>query len=94
MEARVASLNQLALQNGVRGLTAKNELLQLQQQDQTAINRLEVTLAAAQRRSSKVDAKVALEKVREVEALAEKKRIQMGRDSLRQRAAIFLNKGN
>jgi hypothetical protein len=38
---------------GVKGLAAKNELEQLDREDPTAMNRLELTLQAAKRRAAR-----------------------------------------
>jgi len=52
-EKKIAALQKKAEAGGVKGMAAKNELIILEQGDQTEINRLELTLMAAKRRANR-----------------------------------------
>ena len=52
-EAKIKTLTAKALLPGVKGLTAKNEIAQLNTRNQTDMNRLEITLNAAKRKAMK-----------------------------------------
>jgi hypothetical protein len=93
-EAKVADLSAKAAGGGVKGLTAKAELLQLGAMDTTNENRVEITLNAAKRRAGKECASVVLEKQKKAE---EQQILQKRRDSrlaLAERAKMFESKAN
>jgi len=52
-ENRTKELNQKASQGGVKGMAAKNEIIQMEKEDTTELNRLELTLNAAKKKASK-----------------------------------------
>ena len=52
-DAKAKSLKEKSKLGGVRGLTAKTELRELENEDMTDMNRIELSLAAAQRRKAK-----------------------------------------
>jgi len=59
-EAKIKELEVKAAAGGVRGLAAGNEIKQMESQDLTAMNKMEITLNAAKRRSGTTSADVAL----------------------------------
>lgn len=90
--ALINELEKKIAQGGVKGLTAKNELFQLESQDKTEMNRVELTLQAAKRRSSKNSGEVALQKAKEQEEFERQQKLQESRNKLAARAAAFENK--
>jgi len=96
-QERMDSLREKSKLSGVKGLTAKNELLQMEAKDTTDMNRLEITLQAAKRKaireggsSSSADALKAEKEKSEAE---EKKKRLDSRSRLAARAAMFESKG-
>lgn len=90
---RIQELEEISSKPGVKGLTAKNELIQLHSQDLTEMNRVELTLAAAKRRSKKtcgLEALKSRKKQEEERQLAEK---AASRAKLQARAALFERSG-
>lgn len=88
----VKELQAKVAQGGVKGLAAKNELFQLDSQDKTEMNRVELTLSAAKRRSSKNSGEVALAKAQQQEEELRQQKQQESRNKLAARAAAFENK--
>lgn len=89
-EAHVKALQEKAALGGVKGLAANNELIQLENEDKTEMNRVEITLAAAKRRGSSGSEELVRKKAQEE---ADKKaKEQESRNKLKQRAAMFENK--
>jgi hypothetical protein len=60
-ESKVRDLEGKAAAGGVRGLAAGNEIKQMESQDLTAMNKMEITLNAAKRRSGTASGDVALQ---------------------------------
>jgi hypothetical protein len=85
----VKSLEDLAEKGGVKGLAAKNELEQLNQEDQTEMNRMEITLNAARRRAALGSGEIALQKKQKEEEAAAKKKMAESRERLAAKAALF-----
>lgn len=83
------SLEEKAAKGGVRGMTAKNELAQLDAQDGTELRRLELTLEAAKKKGAKNSGAEALEakKKAEIKAMADKR--AASRRKLAERAKMF-----
>lgn len=52
-EAKVKSFEEKVKLGGIKGMAAQNELEQLQKQDMTELNRIELTLSAAKRKCAK-----------------------------------------
>jgi len=88
----VKDLTNKAEQGGVKGLAAKNELFQLESQDKTETNRLELTLDAAKRKASKFSGAIALEKKQAAEQAAKDAAAAESRAKLAARAKAFENK--
>eukprot|EP00727_Mastigamoeba_balamuthi_P010365 m51a1_g5951 hypothetical protein (263) ;mRNA; f:138249-139458 len=86
---KIRDLNDKAAQGGVKGRAAENELKQMESQDQTAMNRLEVTLNAAKRKAGKESGEVALQKKKKIEEDEAKKKAAESRAALKARAAAF-----
>jgi len=59
-ESKLKGLETTAAAGGVKGLAAGNEIKQMESQDLTAMNKMEITLNAAKRRSGTTSADVAL----------------------------------
>ena len=73
-------------------MTAKNELAQMQAQDQTEVNRMEATLNAAKRRAAKKSGEMALENKKKTKEEEEKKAREESRARLKARAALWEQK--
>ena len=91
--ARLKKLSKKALLPGVKGLTAKNEIAQINAQGKTEMNRLEITLNAAKRRAMRKGgggnaADVLASKQKKAEAAAKQAR-KDARAKLKARAAMF-----
>jgi hypothetical protein len=88
-EEKIKNLQQKAALGGVKGLTAQAELLQIGAQDQTGENRVEITLKAAQRRSSGVSAEQTLKQKQELEEKSQLEKRRASRAALAAKAAQF-----
>jgi F actin bundling C terminal len=86
---RLHSLEEKAAGGGVRAMSAKNELAQLNAADVTEMNRLEITLNAAKRRAGKQSGEAALREKKNQQAAAEKTSREASRQRLADRAAMF-----
>ena len=93
-EAKIDALLAKAAEGGVKGLTAKAELLQIGAQDNTNENRVEITLNAAKRRAGKESASIVLEKNKKAEEDALVKQRRDSRLALAERARMFESKAN
>ena len=93
-EAKIAELSAKAANGGVKGLTAKAELLQIGAADTTNENRVEITLNAAKRRAGKECASVVLEKQKKAEETALLQKRRDSRQALAERAKMFESKSN
>eukprot|EP00013_Stygamoeba_regulata_P026837 CAMPEP_0177655194 /NCGR_PEP_ID=MMETSP0447-20121125/14812_1 /TAXON_ID=0 /ORGANISM="Stygamoeba regulata, Strain BSH-02190019" /LENGTH=263 /DNA_ID=CAMNT_0019159047 /DNA_START=69 /DNA_END=860 /DNA_ORIENTATION=- len=91
-ESRLRELGEKAKQGGVKGMTAKNEIEQMNSQDSTEMNRMELTLEAAKKRAQKDSGEVALRKKQEEQAAAEKAKLDAGRNKLKGMAALWEQK--
>ncbi|CEO98446.1 hypothetical protein PBRA_006560 [Plasmodiophora brassicae] len=81
-----------AAQGGVKGMAAQNELRQMEAEDQTLTNKIELTLNAAKKRTAKYGGKEALLDAKQQEEEAKQQQIQNSRAKLAARAAQFENK--
>jgi hypothetical protein len=88
-EAKVRELTEKAAQGGVKGLAAKNEIDQMEAQDTTEMNRLEITLNAAKKRSAKSSSEVALQQKKKAEEAEKKKKDEEQKARLKAKAAMF-----
>lgn len=91
-ESKIAELKEKMKAGGVKGLTAKTELVALENSDMTEFNRVEITLAAAKRRSAKESGAVALEKKQLKEKEEKAAAALASRQKLAARAAMFEGK--
>eukprot|EP01006_Ploeotia_vitrea_P034936 TRINITY_DN65818_c9_g3_i1.p1 TRINITY_DN65818_c9_g3~~TRINITY_DN65818_c9_g3_i1.p1 ORF type:complete len:274 (-),score=182.08 TRINITY_DN65818_c9_g3_i1:935-1756(-) len=91
-EEKLSALEEKAAKGGVKGMAAKNEIKQLESQDLTDMNRIEITLNAAKRRSAKSSGDVALAKKKKAEEDAKKAALEAGRNKLKAKAALWENK--
>ena len=91
--ARLKKLQKKAALPGVKGLTAKNEIAQINAQSGTEMNRLEITLNAAKRRAMRKggggNAADVLAAKQKKEAAAAAKARKAARAKLKARAAMF-----
>lgn len=88
-ESTINRLKTAMQQSGVKGLTAKNELMQLESQDLTDMNRMEITLNAAKKRCKTESGAVALENKRQLELKQQEEQRAQSRNKLAARAAMF-----
>ena len=93
-EAKISELSAKAANGGVKGLTAKAELLQIGAADTTNENRVEITLNAAKRRAGKECATVALDQKKKAEEAALQQKRRDSRLALAERARMFESKAN
>ena len=85
---RIMALKKLSVAGGVKGLAAKNELAQLENQDTTALNQLKVKLEAAQRNIKKSKLKNLQSSQQRNKEFVENEMVQ-SRKRLAERAARF-----
>eukprot|EP00211_Chloroparvula_japonica_P014132 CAMPEP_0119131374 /NCGR_PEP_ID=MMETSP1310-20130426/10189_1 /TAXON_ID=464262 /ORGANISM="Genus nov. species nov., Strain RCC2339" /LENGTH=260 /DNA_ID=CAMNT_0007121941 /DNA_START=102 /DNA_END=884 /DNA_ORIENTATION=+ len=88
-EDKMKDLADRAAQGGVKAMTAKNELAQMQSEDGTAMNRQELTLDAAKRKASKQSGDVALKQKQKAKEEEERQKKEESRQRLAARAAMF-----
>jgi hypothetical protein len=91
-ENKLKDLEAKAAQGGVKGLAAKNEIEQMETQDQTEMNRLELTLNAAKKKSAKNSGEQALAAKKKREEEEEKKKRDEGKAKIKGIAAQWENK--
>src|SRR3990167_4203299 len=83
-ENQLKTLRDRAAAGGVRGLAAKNEIEQLEGQDQTEMNRLELTLNAAKKKASKNSGEEALRAKKNAKEAEERAAAQASKERLKQ----------
>jgi len=88
-ESKLKGLEETAKNAGVRGLAATNELKQMETQDLTEMNRLELTLNAAKKRASTSSGDVALAAAKKVQDDAEKQKRAEAKARLAAKKAQF-----
>jgi hypothetical protein len=88
-QEKLDALVELSKKGGVKGLAARNEIFQIEAKDPLEMNRLEITLNAAKRRSGKNSSEVALQKKREQEQAIEAQKRKESRERLAARAALW-----
>lgn len=88
-EAKLKQLSEKAAAGGVRGLAAKNEIEQLEAQDSTDMNRLELTLNAAKKRAAKKSGEEAVRERKKAEEDSAKAKQAESRANLKARAALW-----
>merc|ERR1711879_1133808 len=88
-EAQLKTLQERASKGGVRGMAAKNEIEQLETQDSTDMNRLELTLNAAKKKAAKKSGEEAVRERKNAEEAAAKAKAEESRAKLKARAALW-----
>jgi len=88
-EAKFKELNAKAAAGGVKGLAATNEIKQLESQDLTEMNKVELTLNAAKKKASTQSGDVALQAKKKKEEEEEKAKRDASRNKLKNMAARF-----
>eukprot|EP00123_Amoebidium_parasiticum_P008822 comp19041_c0_seq1/m.21472 comp19041_c0_seq1/g.21472 ORF comp19041_c0_seq1/g.21472 comp19041_c0_seq1/m.21472 type:complete len:284 (-) comp19041_c0_seq1:23-874(-) len=83
-----AQLMEIAAKGGVKGMAAKNELMQLESADKTATNMVELKLNAA-KRAAKKQGEIALEQRKKEDEEREKRVKEEGRAKLKARATLW-----
>ena len=74
----------------VKAMAAANEIKQMEAEDTTEMNRLEITLNAAKKKALKnVDGSAALESKRKAELKADQEKRQLSRNSLKEKAKLW-----
>ena len=91
-ERQVKVLQERAAAGGVRGLAAKNELDQLESADETAMNKMELTLDAAKRKASKTSGEAALLEAKKREEEEKRRALEASRNKLKAKAALWEGK--
>jgi len=91
-EAKLKDLEAKAALGGVKGLAATNEIKQLENADQTDMNRIEITLNAAKRRAATKSGDVALDKKKKQQEEEEKAKRDAGKAKLAAMASQWQNK--
>lgn len=88
-EDKMEELTNLSQESGVKGLRAKNELAQMQSEDVTSMNKMELTLNAARKKASKNSGEQALQEKKKKEEEEEKAKREASRAKLRSIASKF-----
>lgn len=92
-ENRLKDLEEKSELVGVKGLQAKNELAQMQAQDTTEMNKLEMTLNAAKRKALKnPSGEQLLAQKKKQQEDEEKKKLEEGRQKMKDRASLWEKK--
>jgi len=82
-EQKMKDLSAKAAQGGVKGKAAENEIKQMEQEDSTSMNKLEITLNAAKKKASKSSADVALQEKKQKEEAEAKAKKDAGRNKIK-----------
>eukprot|EP01111_Echinosteliopsis_oligospora_P015795 TRINITY_DN635_c0_g1_i1.p1 TRINITY_DN635_c0_g1~~TRINITY_DN635_c0_g1_i1.p1 ORF type:complete len:266 (-),score=111.07 TRINITY_DN635_c0_g1_i1:99-896(-) len=91
-EQKVKDLEVKAAAGGVKGLAAKNEIEQINNEDNTQTNKLELTLNAAKKKAGKESGEVALKKKLDAEAAEKKKQQDESKARLAAKASLWESK--
>jgi len=92
-EARLKELRDKSSQGGVKGMAAKNEIIQIEKEDPTEMNRLELTLNAAKKKAAKTpSSEKALQEKLKVQEEEEKQKKRDSQQRLKQKASLWENK--
>jgi len=86
-ESKIKELEVKAAGGGVKGLAASNEIKQMESQDLTATNKMEITLNAAKRRAGTTSSEVALAEKKAKEESEAKAKADASKAALRARSA-------
>lgn len=89
-EQKATDLHTRAAQGGVKGLAAANEIKQMEAEDTTDLNRMEITLNAAKKKAlSKPSGDEALAAKKKVEEEEAARKAEESKNKLKARAAMF-----
>mmetsp|Transcript_2004 Transcript_2004/g.7248 ORF Transcript_2004/g.7248 Transcript_2004/m.7248 type:complete len:259 (-) Transcript_2004:73-849(-) len=88
-QQKMDGLREKAAAGGVRGMTAKNELAQMEAGDVTEMNRMELTLEAAKRRSMKTSGEEALRAKQHAEESERANKLAAGRNKIKGIASMW-----
>ncbi|KAL9654632.1 hypothetical protein ABK040_006694 [Willaertia magna] len=91
-EQKVKELTDAASGEGVKALRAKNELSQMEAQDQTEMNRMEIQLNHAKKKATKNSAEMVLNEKKKKQEEEEKKKLEEGRAKIKNVASLWENK--
>jgi len=89
-ENRLKELRGKAAQGGVKGMAAQNEIIQMEKEDPTELNRLELTLNAAKKKAAKTPSseQALQEKLKQQQEEEEKKKNE-SKQRLKEKAALW-----
>eukprot|EP01094_Clydonella_sp_ATCC50884_P030361 TRINITY_DN989_c0_g1_i1.p2 TRINITY_DN989_c0_g1~~TRINITY_DN989_c0_g1_i1.p2 ORF type:complete len:268 (+),score=105.16 TRINITY_DN989_c0_g1_i1:34-804(+) len=88
-QAQMDSLRAKADAGGVKGMTAKNELAQMEGADTTEMNRMELTLEAAKKRAMKTSGEEALRAKQQADDQERSNRLAQGRNKIKGIASMW-----
>jgi hypothetical protein len=91
-EDRLKGLESKAQQGGVKGIAAANEIKQMESEDSTEMNRMEISLNSAKKRGAKQSGAAALEEKKKREEEEEKKKLEEGRQKMKNIASRWESK--
>jgi len=89
-ENRLKDLREKASSGGVKGMAAQNEIIQMEKEDTTELNRLELTLNAAKKKASKTpSSEQALQEKLKQQHEEEEKKKNDSKQRLKEKAALW-----
>jgi len=88
-ETRLKTLRQKAASGGVKGMAAANEIIQMEKEDKTEMNRLELTLNAAKKKAQKTAGTEVLKEKQMKKANEEKEKRRESRRRLQEKASLW-----
>jgi hypothetical protein len=89
---KLADLQKKAQGASVKAMAAQNEIAQMEAEDNTDMNRIELTLNAAKKKALRtVDGAAELENKRKAELKKEEEKRRLSRNSLKEKAALWNN---
>ena len=83
------TLRTKAAAGGVKGMTAKNELAQMESADTTEMNRMELTLEAAKKRAMKTSVAEALAAKQRAEEEERANKLKSGRNKIKGMSSMW-----
>jgi hypothetical protein len=92
-ETRISGLLQKTKLGGVKGMAAQNEIVQMEREDLTEMNRIELTLNAAKRKASKSSGEIALAKKKNQEKEEAAEKLRSSRERLAAKASLWETRG-
>eukprot|EP01091_Cochliopodium_minus_P006728 TRINITY_DN16724_c1_g1_i1.p1 TRINITY_DN16724_c1_g1~~TRINITY_DN16724_c1_g1_i1.p1 ORF type:complete len:268 (+),score=100.44 TRINITY_DN16724_c1_g1_i1:52-855(+) len=88
-ENRLKDLREKSKQGGVKGMTAQNEIVQMEKEDKTDLNRLELTLNAAKKKAAKNTGEQALNEKKKQEEEEKKQKELESKNRLKEKAKLW-----